>query len=150
MAKAKKAKVKRKVTRKPKDPCGARLKKESERHHDWHNWSDECCELKAPAVQLREVVNLFKGQYRDDLMSYLGMQGADDETDMYEDFIAAVKTLDKATKRVEDAEKQMKQRFVAEQRSYQDPKTKEWRPVSTGPTNTTLLSQYPHYIYRDA
>jgi hypothetical protein len=140
-AKAKK-KVVKKAARKPKDPCGARLKNEDEHHHDYWQWQDEVSELQEPAVKLRDVMETFKADHRADMMAYFGNRDDTDEMDMYEDIVTAFNNLANATRKVEEAYKQMRQRYVANQRSYEDPKTKEWVQVSTGVGNTSLLSQY--------
>jgi len=140
-AKAKK-KVVKKAVRKPKDPCGARLKNKDEHSHDYWQWHDEVSELEGPATELCDVMETFKAEHRADLMAYFGSRDDADEMDMYENIITAFNNLANATRKVEKASKQMRQRYVANQRSYRDPKTKEWVQVSTGIDNTSLLSQY--------
>jgi hypothetical protein len=147
MAKKKAVKKKAKVTRKkavrkPKDPCNPRLKNEKERQHDWWKWVDEVGELEAPAVKLRQVMGDFEESFRAEVMIIIGERDEPHELDMYHRITTAFDNLMAATQKVEEASKQMRQRYVANQRSYQDPKTKEWVQVSTGIDNTSLLSQY--------
>ena len=142
MAKAKKAKVKRKVTRKPKDPCGARRKKEAEHQQDVWNWIDELQELERPAIKFREVIEKFKDGYRAELMTYLGRRDDPEEADMYEDIITAFNNLARAIDLVEEASNRTRQSYVADRLGYFHPKTNKFIEVSSGRHNTTPLSLY--------
>ena len=140
-AKAKK-KVVKKAARKPKDPCGARLKNKEEHNHDWWQWQDEVSELQEPATKLRQAWSDFDECYGAELMSYLGERDHSDERDMYHRLTTALCNLRTVTENVEMLSNRMRQRYVADKMGYTTPKTNKWVEVSTGRDKTTLLSQY--------
>ena len=137
-----KKKVVKKAVRKPKDPCGARLKNKDEHNHDWWQWQDEVSELQEPATKLRQAWRDFEDCYGAELMSYLGERNDPDERDMYHSLTTALCNLRTVTENVEMLSNRMRQRYVADKMGYTTPKTNKWVEVSTGRDKTTLLSQY--------